>query len=178
MTSEVSCLCSVYSAGFVSGQNKHQLTTRKSTLLNVCTFGQHATLPGLTVWCNNWKCWWCSLHNLGYVVGILLTLCYTFRPSCSRVFGDWDLCLIYTYIHTWYYFQFNTLRTGDADLRLYAYKQFKYPVPNVLRCLFRHIFPNRKLGHVINLRYYFSLFRSLENIILIAEQQVILLKEQ
>jgi hypothetical protein len=26
----------------------------------------------------------------------------------------------------------NTLRTGDADLRLYAYKQFKYPVPNVL----------------------------------------------
>jgi hypothetical protein len=27
----------------------------------------------------------------------------------------------------------NTLRTGDADLRLYAYKQFKYPVPNVLR---------------------------------------------
>jgi hypothetical protein len=24
------------------------------------------------------------------------------------------------------------LRTGDADLRLYAYKQFKYPVPNVL----------------------------------------------
>jgi hypothetical protein len=28
---------------------------------------------------------------------------------------------------------FNTLRTGDADLRLYAYKQFKYPVPNVLR---------------------------------------------
>jgi hypothetical protein len=28
---------------------------------------------------------------------------------------------------------FNTLRTGDADLRLYAYKQFKYPVPNVLK---------------------------------------------
>jgi hypothetical protein len=28
----------------------------------------------------------------------------------------------------------NTLRMGDADLRLYAYKQFKYPVPNVLRC--------------------------------------------
>jgi hypothetical protein len=30
----------------------------------------------------------------------------------------------------------STLRTGDADLRLYAYKQFKYPVPNVLgtRC--------------------------------------------
>jgi hypothetical protein len=28
----------------------------------------------------------------------------------------------------------NTLRSGDADLRLYAYKQFKYPVPNVLRC--------------------------------------------
>jgi hypothetical protein len=27
----------------------------------------------------------------------------------------------------------NTLRTGDADLRLYAYKQFKYPVPNVLK---------------------------------------------
>jgi hypothetical protein len=27
----------------------------------------------------------------------------------------------------------NTLRTGDADLHLYAYKQFKYPVPNVLR---------------------------------------------
>jgi hypothetical protein len=27
----------------------------------------------------------------------------------------------------------NTLRTGDADLRLYAYKQFKYPVPNLLR---------------------------------------------
>jgi hypothetical protein len=26
----------------------------------------------------------------------------------------------------------NTLRTGDANLRLYAYKQFKYPVPNVL----------------------------------------------
>jgi hypothetical protein len=26
----------------------------------------------------------------------------------------------------------NTLRTGDADLRLYTYKQFKYPVPNVL----------------------------------------------
>jgi hypothetical protein len=26
----------------------------------------------------------------------------------------------------------NTLRTGDADLRLYAYKQFKYLVPNVL----------------------------------------------
>jgi hypothetical protein len=26
----------------------------------------------------------------------------------------------------------NTLRTDDADLRLYAYKQFKYPVPNVL----------------------------------------------
>jgi hypothetical protein len=26
----------------------------------------------------------------------------------------------------------NTLRTGDTDLRLYAYKQFKYPVPNVL----------------------------------------------
>jgi hypothetical protein len=24
-------------------------------------------------------------------------------------------------------------RTGDADLRLYAYKQFKYPVPNVLK---------------------------------------------
>jgi hypothetical protein len=22
---------------------------------------------------------------------------------------------------------------GDADLRLYAYKQFKYPIPNVLR---------------------------------------------
>jgi hypothetical protein len=22
---------------------------------------------------------------------------------------------------------------GDADLRLYAYKQFKYPVPNVLK---------------------------------------------
>jgi len=32
------------------------ITTRKSTLINVCTFGQHATLPGLTVWCNNWKC--------------------------------------------------------------------------------------------------------------------------
>jgi hypothetical protein len=30
---------------------------------------------------------------------------------------------------------FNTLRTGDADLRLYAYKQFKYPVPNVLTLL-------------------------------------------
>jgi hypothetical protein len=29
--------------------------------------------------------------------------------------------------------KFNTLRTGDADLRLYAYKQLKYPVPNVLR---------------------------------------------
>jgi hypothetical protein len=29
-------------------------------------------------------------------------------------------------------FFFNTLRTGDADLRLYTYKQFKYPVPNVL----------------------------------------------
>jgi hypothetical protein len=29
---------------------------------------------------------------------------------------------------------FNTLRTGDADLRLYAYKQFKYPVPSVLKC--------------------------------------------
>jgi hypothetical protein len=28
---------------------------------------------------------------------------------------------------------FNTLRTGDAHLRLYAYKQFKYPVPNVLK---------------------------------------------
>jgi hypothetical protein len=27
---------------------------------------------------------------------------------------------------------FNTLRTGDADLHLYPYKQFKYPVPNVL----------------------------------------------
>jgi hypothetical protein len=27
---------------------------------------------------------------------------------------------------------FNTLRTGDADLLLYAYKQFKYPVSNVL----------------------------------------------
>jgi hypothetical protein len=27
----------------------------------------------------------------------------------------------------------NTLRTGDADLRLYAYKQFKYLVPNVLK---------------------------------------------
>jgi hypothetical protein len=27
---------------------------------------------------------------------------------------------------------FNTLRTGDANLRLYAYKQFKYLVPNVL----------------------------------------------
>jgi hypothetical protein len=26
----------------------------------------------------------------------------------------------------------NTLRMGDADLRLYAYKQFKYPVPSVL----------------------------------------------
>jgi hypothetical protein len=26
-----------------------------------------------------------------------------------------------------------TLRTGDTDLRLYAYKQFKYPVPNVIR---------------------------------------------
>jgi hypothetical protein len=26
----------------------------------------------------------------------------------------------------------NTLRTGDADLRLYAYELFKYPVPNVL----------------------------------------------
>jgi hypothetical protein len=26
-------------------------------------------------------------------------------------------------------------RTGDADLRLYAYKQFKYPVPNVLKYL-------------------------------------------
>jgi hypothetical protein len=26
----------------------------------------------------------------------------------------------------------NTLRMGDADLRLYAYKQFKYPVPIVL----------------------------------------------
>jgi hypothetical protein len=26
----------------------------------------------------------------------------------------------------------NTLRTGDADLCLYAYKQIKYPVPNVL----------------------------------------------
>jgi hypothetical protein len=24
----------------------------------------------------------------------------------------------------------NTLRTGDADLRLYTYKQFKYAVPN------------------------------------------------
>jgi hypothetical protein len=24
------------------------------------------------------------------------------------------------------------LRTGDANLRLYTYKQFKYPVPNVL----------------------------------------------
>jgi uncharacterized membrane protein len=30
-------------------------------------------------------------------------------------------------------FLLNTLRTGDADLRLNAYKQFKYPVPNVLR---------------------------------------------
>jgi hypothetical protein len=30
----------------------------------------------------------------------------------------------------------NTLRTGDADLRLYAYEQFKYPVPNVLSCAF------------------------------------------
>jgi hypothetical protein len=30
----------------------------------------------------------------------------------------------------------NTLRTGDADLRLYAYKQFKYPVPNVLKTNF------------------------------------------
>jgi hypothetical protein len=29
--------------------------------------------------------------------------------------------------------QFNTLRTGDANLCLYAYKQFKYPGPNVLR---------------------------------------------
>jgi hypothetical protein len=28
--------------------------------------------------------------------------------------------------------QINTLRTGDADLHLYAYEQFKYPVPNVL----------------------------------------------
>jgi hypothetical protein len=28
--------------------------------------------------------------------------------------------------------EFNTLRTGDANLRLYAYKQFKYPVPSVL----------------------------------------------
>jgi hypothetical protein len=27
----------------------------------------------------------------------------------------------------------NTLRMGDANLRLYAYKQFKYPVPNVLK---------------------------------------------
>ena len=26
----------------------------------------------------------------------------------------------------------NTLRTGDANLRLYAYKQFKWPVLNVL----------------------------------------------
>jgi hypothetical protein len=32
---------------------------------------------------------------------------------------------------------FNTLRTGDADLRLYAYKQFKYPVPNVLNVWFK-----------------------------------------
>jgi hypothetical protein len=30
-------------------------------------------------------------------------------------------------------YNLNTLRTGDADLLLYAYKQFKYPVPNVLR---------------------------------------------
>jgi hypothetical protein len=29
-------------------------------------------------------------------------------------------------------FQVNTLRTGDADLRLYAYKKFIYPVPIVL----------------------------------------------
>jgi hypothetical protein len=28
----------------------------------------------------------------------------------------------------------NTLRMGDANLHLCAYKQFKYPVPNVLSC--------------------------------------------
>jgi hypothetical protein len=33
---------------------------------------------------------------------------------------------------------FNTLRTGDANLRLYAYKQFKYPVPNVLSSCMKH----------------------------------------
>jgi hypothetical protein len=37
----------------------------------------------------------------------------------------------------------NTLRTGDADLRLYAYKQFKYPVPQCVK------FPEADLGHRI-----------------------------
>jgi hypothetical protein len=32
------------------------------------------------------------------------------------------------------------LRTGDADLRLYAYKQFKYPVPNVLKYIHYYFF--------------------------------------
>jgi hypothetical protein len=38
----------------------------------------------------------------------------------------------------------NTLRTGDADLRLYAYKQFKYPVPNVLTLRKSKLLYNRK----------------------------------
>jgi hypothetical protein len=37
--------------------------------------------------------------------------------------------ITFTFIN---HYVFNTLRTSDADLRLYAYKQFKYPVPNVL----------------------------------------------
>jgi hypothetical protein len=35
---------------------------------------------------------------------------------------------------------FHILRTGDADWRLYAYKQFKYPVPNVLT-IYVWVFP-------------------------------------
>jgi len=103
-----------------------------------------------TAWCNNWKCWWYRLHNLGYLVVILLTLCYVFQPSRVQVFGDWDLCLVYTYIHD---------------------------ITSNLRCSFCHIFLNGKLGCVLNSRCYFLLIRSLENITSVAGQ-VVLLKEQ
>jgi hypothetical protein len=46
-----------------------------------------------------------------------------------------------------------------------------------LRRTFLHIFPNWKLGRVLNPRYYFSLFESLEHIILL-EEQVATLKQQ
>jgi hypothetical protein len=48
---------------------------------------------------------------------------------------------------------------------------------NLRGTLFFHIFPNLKLGCVLNSRYYFILFERLENIILL-EGQVTSLKER